>query len=512
MAHAAAPKPQPPVGIFLTDQNLKHALSGQRGLNFTSKKPAGPLITVNPRVRYQTMLGFGAALTDSSASLLWNGTTPSARGKLLQDLVTLRGLNLNFIRTPIGASDFTVGGRMYSYDDMPAKQTDPKLAHFSIKHDQAYIIPELKAMLGMNKGIDMFASMWSPPGWMKANDSMNDVNRRGTLLPRYYGTLAAYFVRYVQAYRAAGVPIWGLAPENEPGHSVAYPSMELKPNAEAALIQDMGADFSAAKLNTRIYGGEMGSYPSYFPFLEKDGSASVMSGDAWHCYGGPSPINDFAIKNPSIQNIMTECSPGATPDTTPESVIDSLRNRVSTVDLWNIAEDPHNGPVNSRGCLECTPLITVPPKKGKPQLTPSYFQLGQFSRYIQRGAQQVSATRLVKDWRTTNAKQSHYGVTTGIDDVAFQNPDGTLVLVAYNNSKKARRFSVGWQGKYFSYTLAPGSTVTFRWNGTTGPSVSRCLNSSVNYQPATQTAPGKAPHASPNGSRAPLTRAVQSCR
>ena len=143
----------PTATIVQTTTDLKDALTTMPSKLFTSTPAKGaPVITVNPGVRYQTMEGYGAAMTDSSAYLLQNELSPSERDQAFANLFTSHGINLNYVRIPMGASDYTLGDP-YSYDDMPAGQSDPSMSNFSIGHDESYIIPALQHMLADNPGV-----------------------------------------------------------------------------------------------------------------------------------------------------------------------------------------------------------------------------------------------------------------------------------------------------------------------------------------------------------------------
>ena len=168
------------VQVVQTDPALSQLLAPQPGLALSPVQPQGvPVIGVNEQVRYQQFTGLGAAATDSSAWLMFNQISPVTRLALLQDLFGPAGIHLNFLRVPIAASDFTVNGQPYSYDDEPSGQSDPSLANFSIAHDLAYIIPTLRQVLAVNPGLELLANPWSPPAWMKANDSLGNTGGQG---------------------------------------------------------------------------------------------------------------------------------------------------------------------------------------------------------------------------------------------------------------------------------------------------------------------------------------------
>ena len=205
-------------------------MAPQPAVNPSSTPPSGvPIIDVNDQIRYQEFRGIGAAMTDSSASLIYNDLSASDRLALLQNLFGSSGIHLNFLRVSMGGSDFTATPAPYTYDDLSSGQTDPTLAHFSIKHDLAYIIPTLQLARSINPGLEILANPWSPPAWMKANDSLDNVNDQGTLLSSSYRPLANYFVKIIQAYQSDGVTINAITPQNEPrttagsGHLLSGP-------------------------------------------------------------------------------------------------------------------------------------------------------------------------------------------------------------------------------------------------------------------------------------------------
>ena len=180
---------------------------------------------------------------------------------------------------------------------------------------------------------------------------------------------------------------------------------------------------------------------------------------------------------------MTECSQGIIPYTGAEAAIDAMRNWASTAMLWNVALNPEGGPVQApnQGCGSCTGLLTINQGTHKVTYDADYYQLGQLSKFVQRGAVRIATPRGVQDYRNATG----YHVSAGLDNVAFLNPDGSRVLVAYNHSAKAITFGVSWNYQQFSYTLDPGATVTFKWSGAESraavDTVSSCLNSGVNY-------------------------------
>jgi glucosylceramidase len=468
-AHAQPPQPFA-VGVVQTtiDRAQKMAPLPDLELGLSAVPKGTPVITVNEKVRYQRISGIGGAMTDSSAWLIQRQMLPAARAALLANLFAKypAGINISFLRVPMGASDFTQTGKSYSYDDLAPGQSDPALTHFSIAHDLLWTIPALREALAINPHIALQANPWSPPAWMKTNDALNNYRDSGDLLGRDYGPLANYFVKFLKAYAAAGVPISMITPNNEPGNPTRYPGLNLSEHAEANLIQYFIAPaLRAAKLHTQIFGHDAGWSPGSVAFaqsLAASSAAPSLSGIAWHCYhGSPIAMSKLHQLFPKLAETMDECAQGLTSSIS-ETIIASLNNWASAVVLFNLALNTHRGPVEPHnGCPGCTAEATIDQQTGNYSLGLNYYQLGQATAFIQPGAQVIGANHFVN----YNIAGNDPTISTpGLDDVAVQNPDGSIALLAYNNSTAPVTFAVSWHGRSFSYTIAPRATVTFEWN------------------------------------------------
>ncbi len=467
MAPAQAPASPTTVSVVQSNPAANSWLQPQPDLTLQAgAPPAGlPVITVNDASVFQTVQGFGGSMTDSSAWLIEHYLSPTARAALMSELFGPTGLRLDFVRVPIGASDFTATGVPYTYDDLPPGQTDPTLQHFSIAHDQAYIVPALKQVLQTNPNVQLMASAWTAPAWMKGNDSLSNVRNTGTLIGRFYGTFAQYIVKFLQAYAALGVPIGAITPMNEPGNPTPYPGMNMSAIALGNwTVRFLAPALHAAHLTTQIYGLDFGWGSAAIAHQLAAGETPEFSGVAWHCYyGSPDVMATLHVELPSETEIVDECAPGITPFSTTEIVISSLRNWASTVAVWNLALDPAGGPVQqpNRGCPGCFGLVTVVPKLGQVWPSKDFYELGQASTAIEPGAHVVASNNFVTyDY----LKPGIDFISPNIDDVAAVNPDGSRVLLAFNNGPAAAGFAVAWHGQYFTYTLAPGATVTFEWD------------------------------------------------
>ncbi len=221
----------------------------------TSSSPLEATITINPEKTYQTMDGFGAAMTGSSAHLM-NQLPQEKREQLLHDLFTSEGLNMDMVRHTIGASDYSVDASgapaSYTYDDVESG-TDYAMEHFSIDQDQE-VVGMLQQVIGLKPHMKIMGTPWTAPAWMKYGEK----TLHGWYLnyedPQVYEVYAQYFVRYIQAYQDKGLPIYGVTLQNEPGFtSPNYPSMSMGAEEQAGFIRDyLGPALRKAGLDTRI--------------------------------------------------------------------------------------------------------------------------------------------------------------------------------------------------------------------------------------------------------------------
>lgn len=378
-----------PVGVTLTTADLHAALSPEPPLAFGALYSAMATIHVSDGVQYQGIRGFGAAMTDSSAWLLYDELTPGGRQAAMRALFGRCGIGLDYVRVPIGASDFTATGVPYSYDDMPSGESDPALTRFSIAHDEPYVLPALRAMLALNPSVEILASPWSAPGWMKANDALDNVAYQGSLLPQSYQAYANYLVRFIQAYAAAGVPVADITPENEAGTPTQYPSMTL--DEDTFLTDYLAPTLQRAGLPTAVYALDGSGYAGASEMLSGPVRDSI-AGVAWHCYAGLEQMSALHAIDPAASLIMDECSPGVVSYPTSETVIASVRNYAEAVELWNLALDPAGGPKQQvPGCLNCSGVLTVSDRTRSATLNLNYYQLGQASKFVQRGAVRIAS-------------------------------------------------------------------------------------------------------------------------
>ncbi|RZL38813.1 MAG: glycosyl hydrolase [Rubrivivax sp.] len=441
-----------PVRAFLTTADQQQLLAPS---TVSTPAKADAVIRIDPTRQHQRIAGFGAALTEGSAWLLRHGMSEPQRDALMRELFTREngGVGFELTRLTIGASDFS--RRHYSLDDMPPGQTDSQLANFSLAREREDVIPAVKQALALNPKLQVMASPWSAPGWMKTTDSLV----QGQLKPEHYGAFANYLVRYVDGMKAEGVPIFALTLQNEPHFEPPdYPGMRMTPRTRAEVVgQHLGPLLQRRGMKTQILEWDHNWDEPWSPLsMLSDATArKFVSGVAWHCYAGDvSAQSQVAQHFPELDVWFTECSGGEWKPQWAETlpwlmrnlIIGSTRHGARGVLMWNLALDPQHGP-HLGGCKDCRGVVTIDPKTGQVTRNIEYYAFGHASRFVHQGARRVDST----------------GEAQGLDHVAFTNPDGGTVLIVSNSAAQPRRFTVQAPGRRFGYELPASGVATFVW-------------------------------------------------
>jgi glucosylceramidase len=447
--------PAPVAQVWLTTGDQSHLLSQQPDLQIRSAADASPVvIDVDEGTIYQEIIGFGAAMTDASAYLIQHKLGAQYDGILHELFGRNPGIGLSFMRVPMGASDFSTHD--YSYDDMPAGQTDSTLAHFSIDEDRVDKIPALRAALAINPRLKLVASPWSPPGWMKTTGSLI----KGTLRPEFHDSFAQYFRKFIEGYTAEGVPIFAVTMQNEPAYEPAdYPGMRLDPPVRAEVIgKHVGPLFESTGIRALIFdwdhNWDLASSP--LAVLADSAARKYVNAVAWHCYAGDVGAQDNVhAAYPTKDAYFTECSGGDWAKVFGENlkwyvgtlVIGSTRGWAKGVALWNLALDENAGP-HLGGCGNCRGVVTINSTTGLVTRNVEYYALAHASQFVRAGAHRIAST--------TNVH--------GLQSVAFKNADdGSKVLIVLNTAATEVSFAVHFGGKAILYTLPAGAVVTLRW-------------------------------------------------
>jgi glucosylceramidase len=421
-------------------------------LTFAGGDAPGQVIDVDDKQRYQTIDGFGFALTGGSAQLIAH-MSAEARAALLKELFSTEGdgIGVSYLRVSVGASD--MNDHVYSYDDLPDGQTDVKMEKFSIEPDRGDVIPVLKQILTINPKIKILASPWSAPLWMKTTG----VARGGVLKPEYFAAYATYFVKYVQAMKAEGINIDTLTVQNEPLNEKNTPSMLMLESEQADFIaNDLGPAFQKAGIKTKIvlYDHNL-DHPAYpLSILKNPKANKYVDGTGFHLYGGTveafTQVHDaFPNKNLYFteQSVTDRRKEGEMDVAKPVAkiLIGTTRNWSRNVLLWNLAADPQFGPhTNDGGCTGCQGALTIDGDKVRRNL--AYYTIAQASKFVPDGSVRIGSSN-----------------ADAIPNVAFHTPEGKTVLIIANSSGSEQGFSIRFRGKLIKSSLTAGSVGTYVW-------------------------------------------------
>ncbi|MCE7001428.1 ricin-type beta-trefoil lectin domain protein [Kibdelosporangium philippinense] len=454
------------VNIWLTTTNDADGVNVTRGLqqqtpvNFAAGNGSGAVtITVNENTQYQPFEGAGASFTDSAAWLMNSSNILSAntRDEVMRRLFDPNtGIGVSFIRNPMGGSD--LARFSYTYDDMPAGQTDPNLTRFNINHDLADVVPLTRQALQLNPAATVMGSPWSVPPWMKDNDDY----KLGWVESQYYPALAQYFVKYAQAYAAQGIPIKYVTVNNEPTCCASYPStMWNGSGLQVFTKNNLLPALQGAGLSTKALALDWNwdKYNEYAAPTVNDAAIRNhpnFGGVAWHGYGG-NVSQQTTVQNqyPGIPQYGTEMSGGLwvgnqhTDDM--NYIINTTRNYARTVTKWSLAMDQNHNPHNG-GCNQCTGLVTVhngDSRHGQVDYTIEYYTMGHLTKFVKPGARRIQSN--------DNAS---------VKNVAWRNADGSKALLAYNTTGSTQSVRVNWGGQSFTYNLPSRTSATFTWTGT----------------------------------------------
>jgi glucosylceramidase len=441
------------VDFWLTKGDQSALLQKQNTvLAFGTSSNSHPSIEVDTTQTFQTIEGFGYTLTGGSASLL-HGMPAASRADLLRGLFNREGagIGISYLRLSMGASD--LNATVYSYDDLPAGQTDPSLSLFSLSLDTVHVLPILKEILSINPQLRLLATPWSPPVWMKDNGR----SVGGSLKQEFYSVYAQYFIRYIQAMKAQGVTIDAITPQNEPLNDENNPSMHMTAEQQADFIKNyLGPAFQAAGLGTKIiiydHNADHADYP--MTILNDPAANAFVHGAAFHLYAGDiSALSTVRNAHPDKGLYFTEqytASGGSFGGDLKwhlkNVIIGSLRNWSRIALEWNLANDPAYGPHTPGGCTTCKGALTIGVGAGI-TYNVSYYIIGHASKFVPPGSVRIASN-----------------LSGSLQNVAFKTPAGTKVLIVENDGATDQTFNIKFNGKWVLTTLSAGGVGTYVWN------------------------------------------------
>ena len=431
---------------FLTDQSgvgVESQVEAQR----SRREPEMGLVKAYPDVRFQRIVGFGAALTEASG-YVFAQMPDDEKIRFAELCFGEQGNRYSLARLSIQSCDFSLGPRAYL-------KRKPKpgmgLAGFSIDEDNRYVIPLAKVAQAANPSLAFLASPWSPPAWAKTNRSMK---RGGRLKREHYGTWAQMIAKALSEYERAGIHIGRITMQNEPQAVQTWESCLFDADEERAFLQHLKPALRAAGLgHVKVLAWDHNKerlLDRACAFMADPASARDLDGMAFHWYSGDHFEAVRATREligPNRELIFTEgCDSFSAGDPSRElphaehyahEVIGDLEAGANGIIDWNILLDHHGGP-NHVGNYCDAPLM-YDTSRGTLQVRLPFHYLEHFSRHIAPGAQRILNT-------------AH---TTALETTAFRNADGSCALVALNRTDRLIRFTLTAGSGALAKSVAP---------------------------------------------------------
>ncbi|TLM97231.1 glucosylceramidase [Hymenobacter jeollabukensis] len=422
-------------------------------LNFAPLTNQNPTIVVDTTQQYQGIDGFGFTLTGGSAYVI-NRMSSTARAGLLRELFAADStwLGVSYLRLSIGASDLS--DRVFTYNDLPAGQTDEPMAQFSLQPERADLLPVLREILAINPNIKLLGTPWTAPSWMKTNGSPIG----GSLKSQYYAAYARYFVKYVQQMQAEGVRLDAVTVQNEPLNQYNEPSMTMTAAQQAEFVRDyLGPAFQANNLTTKIIAYDHNADAAGLTYvnavLGDAGARAYLDGSAFHLYENSNITNLSAIHNsfPQKNVYFTEQYVNSTGSFAADLnwhvnnlLIGAPRNWSRNVLEWNLAANAGNGPRTTGGCSTCLPAVTV--TSDNVTRNQAYYIIAHASKFVRPGSVRIGSN-----------------TPSDLANVAYKTPAGKKVLIVLNTSSAPRTFNIDYRGKQIVSALNGGSVGTYVW-------------------------------------------------
>ena len=438
------------VAVWLTTGDRASLLQPQTAvLNFATASNTNPTIEVDDAEKFQKIDGFGYTLTGGSAGLI-NAMDEKSKDALLEELFSLKnnGIGVSYLRISIGASDLSAD--TFTYNELPAGQTDINQDKFSIAKEMTDLIPILKKIVAINPSISILGSPWTAPTWMKTNNSF----KGGSLKPEYYTSYANYLVKYIQAMKSQGITIDAITIQNEPLHPGNVPSMYMEAADQAIFVKSaLGPVFKSAGVKTKIlvydHNADRPDYP--ITILNDPEAKQYVDGSAFHLYAGNiSALSKVHEAHPDKNVYFTEQWVGG-PGKFDEDlkwhvstlIIGATRNWSRNVLEWNLAADPLYGPHTEGGCVTCLGAITVSPAVTR---NVAFYIIGHASKFVLPGSVRIASN-----------------ITGNVQNVAFKRPDGKIVLIACNGNNQTQAFNISYKNKVVTTSLPAGAVATYVW-------------------------------------------------
>jgi glucosylceramidase len=430
-----------PVAVYQTVKGRPAGLKKTGDLNWEAMpqpREDQPAVFIDAAHQFQAVVGIGGAFTDAAAETFYKLPPDRRRDLIRAYFDPVQGIGYSLGRTTIHSSDFS--SESYTY----VKEGDAALASFSVAHDLKYRIPFIKEALAVaGKEFSLFVSPWSPPAWMKDNQEML---HGGKLKPEFYDAWASYFVKFIQAYQAQGIPIWGLTVQNEPMAVQTWESCIYTAQEERDFVKGhLGPALTKAGLSDKklmIWDHNRGLiFQRARELLDDPETARYVWGIAYHWYVGDHFDNVSRVHEafPQAHLLFSEGCHGPFDAAKLEdwnwgelyatSMIHDFNNGVEGWTDWNVLLDENGGP-NHVGNF-CFAPVHGDTRTGALRFMNSYYYIGHFSKFVRPGARRISCSTTEDDLLAT----------------AFLNPNGTAATVVMNATDKDKAFYLWSTGR-----------------------------------------------------------------
>ena len=391
-------------------------------VNFDTAGKPGPAIVLQDKTD-QKMLGFGAALTESSCILI-SRMKENAREAFIKEIFSPDEGNFSVARICVGASDYA--DTPYEFAAVP---DDMEMRHFDASHDDVHILPVLRSCRKINPDLYLYASPWSPPGWMKTSGRLQG----GWMRQKYIDAYALYYLKFLQYYKNAGVNLNGLTPQNETETDQVskmpaclwHPEIEMEFSLKMRKLLDENGfkDLKIWILDHNLIMWRRAIFQMDDPKVK-----AACAGIAWHPYEGhPEMMTWFRDKHPDCENHWTEG--GVLPidlisgfrkqygiGDIAQGFIQAINNGCQSITVWNLVLNPAGFP--TIGPFNCKGTVEIDDNGNLVRRSDEYYTLLHFSKYIKRGASRI----LLEE----------KALPRNFDAAAFANPDGSRVIFVSN--------------------------------------------------------------------------------
>ncbi len=449
----------PRVYLTLPEDNVKFVRQDDKEVNVYDiselDRESGIVVDIDPETTYQTIEGFGIALTESSVINLYLLPEEERNKIMMMCFDEDEGVGLSFLRQPLGGSDFVED--YYSYDEVPEGETDFELEHFSIEHDKEKMIPLVKQAISINPDIRLVGSVWSAPRWMKDKYEWTSENKAQIRLD-CYNVYAQYIVKALQAWEEEGLPFYAITPSNEPTGVHNIPANYFTADNMTRLVNNyLCPAMTKAGLDTQLWCWDFSYWEdSAMSFLTP--TVNSVDGVAFHAYSGEADLmGKIHEMYPDLSLYVTEAA------TSPMSgkgqlfrqvgrIDDAFRNHASGYFLWNLILDQDLGPQPEGAAIVSSGLFRLNTETMEVDPYMDFYVLAHYSKFMRPGAKMVESTDTGTE---TNGE---------CRNTVVRNENGTITAVISNRTLDDVVYKLVIGNDVIEYKLPALGVATLTWD------------------------------------------------